>query len=220
MTTSENNDMMTEIMINTIHNDGENGYLEVVKYLVSQGADIRADDDFAVRWASENGYLEVVKYLVSQGADIRAVYDFAVRLACENGYLEVVKYLVSQGADIRAVYNYAVRYASENGNLEVVKYLVSHGADIRAYDDEAVRLASIIGHLEVVKYLVSQGADIHKIYTKHKKIIYAEKIQTFYRNQRDRKKILRIWKEIVPLYYHPEAKGGYFAKKEIASCVY
>ena len=45
-----------------------NGHLDVVKYLVSQGADIRADNDEAVRWASFNGHLEVVKYLVSQGA--------------------------------------------------------------------------------------------------------------------------------------------------------
>ena len=42
----------------------KSGDLEVVKYLVSQGADI----NWAVRYASENGHLEVVKYLVSQGA--------------------------------------------------------------------------------------------------------------------------------------------------------
>ena len=31
----------------------ENGHLETVKYLVSQGADVRANDDYAVRLASE-----------------------------------------------------------------------------------------------------------------------------------------------------------------------
>jgi ankyrin repeat protein len=48
----------------------ENGHLDVVKYLVSQGADITADDNYAVRWASFYGHLEVVKYLVSQGAKL------------------------------------------------------------------------------------------------------------------------------------------------------
>jgi hypothetical protein len=41
-----------------------------VKYLVSQGCDIAADDNYAVKWASGCGHLEVVKYLVSQGAKL------------------------------------------------------------------------------------------------------------------------------------------------------
>ena len=43
----------------------EEGNLETVKYLVSLGADVRADNDYAVRSASRNGHLETVKYLVS-----------------------------------------------------------------------------------------------------------------------------------------------------------
>jgi hypothetical protein len=35
---------------------------------VLQGANFTADNNYAVREASENGYFEVVKYLVSQGA--------------------------------------------------------------------------------------------------------------------------------------------------------
>ena len=77
----------------------DGGHLEIVKYLVSLGADIRAAGDYAVRWASENGHLETVKYLVSVGADIRAENDLAVRWASENGHLEIVKYLVSVGED-------------------------------------------------------------------------------------------------------------------------
>jgi len=46
-----------------------------------------------------------------------------------------------------------------------------------------------------------------------KQIIFGGKIRDFYVRQRDRKKILNMWREIVPLYYHPEAKGGYFLKK-------
>ena len=40
----------------------------LVKYLVSLGADIRAQDDLAVRYASWSGNLELVKYLLSLGA--------------------------------------------------------------------------------------------------------------------------------------------------------
>ena len=96
--------------------------------------------------------LNVVKYLVSCGADITAQNNEAVCMASENGHLGVVKYLVSLGADITAQENYAVRWASKHGNLDVVKYLVSLGADIRAKDNGALLWASEYGHLDVVKY--------------------------------------------------------------------
>jgi hypothetical protein len=42
-----------------------------VKYLVSLGADITADNNYAALWACRENHVEVVKYLVSQGtADV------------------------------------------------------------------------------------------------------------------------------------------------------
>ena len=133
----------------------QKGHLEVVKYLVSKGADIHADNDFALRFAGYNGYLEVVKYLVFKGANIHANNNAALRIASEAGHLEVVKYLTENGANIRADDDYALKWASRNGHLEVVKYLVEKGADIHANNDKALRVASKYGHLEVVKYLKS-----------------------------------------------------------------
>ena len=52
----------------------------------------------------------MVKYLVSQGADIRSENDEAVQLASSNGHLEMVKYLVSLGADIRSLTPYQQKY--------------------------------------------------------------------------------------------------------------
>ena len=75
-----------------------NGHLEMVKYLVENGADFRADDDYVVRWASRFGHLKVVKYLVEKGANFRADDNYAIRWASRNGHLEVVKYLVEMGA--------------------------------------------------------------------------------------------------------------------------
>jgi len=43
----------------------ERGHLEVVKYLIENGANIHAADDYALRWAAYNGHLEIVKYLQS-----------------------------------------------------------------------------------------------------------------------------------------------------------
>jgi ankyrin repeat protein len=57
----------------------KSGDLEGVKYFVSQGADVRADNNYAVRKASENGHLEVVKYLVSQGAPTTDISEKALQ---------------------------------------------------------------------------------------------------------------------------------------------
>ncbi len=132
------------------------------------------------------------------------------------GDLEVVKYQVSMGADVRACDDYAVGCASQNGHLEVVKYLVALGANVRADDNYAVRYASQNGHLEVVKYLVSLGADISKMSYSHKCLIFGDKIYKFYLNQKRRKRLNNMLKTLIPMYYAPEMKGGFFAKKSIS----
>ena len=139
------------------------GSLKGVSMMVSKGANILARNDVALRWASKNGHLEIVKYLVEQGADIHTQIDVndALIKAILNGHLEVVRYLIEHGADIHAQNDSALRWASHNGHLEVVKHLVEHGADVHAEDDHALRLASEHGHLDIVKYLTEHGADVH-----------------------------------------------------------
>ena len=74
---------------------------------MSLGADVTANDNYAVRWASHNGHLDTVQYLVSQGADIAAYKTMQCAgldatmlliLWTYNGHLDIVQYLVSQGA--------------------------------------------------------------------------------------------------------------------------
>ena len=45
------------------------------EYPVKQGANIHAGDDYALRWATRESYLEIVKYLTKQGADIHLYND-------------------------------------------------------------------------------------------------------------------------------------------------
>ena len=99
--------------------------VSVIKDLVEQGANVHANDDCALRWATENGHLEVVKYLVEQGADVHADDDCALRWAASSGHLKVVEYLVEQGADIHAEDDEALRWAANNGHFGVVEFLKS-----------------------------------------------------------------------------------------------
>ena len=129
--------------------------LTVIKELIDEGANIHADDDYALRLASYDGHLDIVEFLVEKGANIHACDDYALQLASKYGHLDIVKFLVDRGADVHADDDYAVRGASGNGHLDIVKFLVEKGANIHACDDYALWLASENGHLAVVKYLKS-----------------------------------------------------------------
>jgi len=62
----------------------------------TKSVNIHANDNVALRWASSNDHLEVVQYLVEQGANIHAYNDDSLRRASANGHLEVVQYLKEQ----------------------------------------------------------------------------------------------------------------------------
>ncbi len=148
-----------------LHAVDEGGNLEVVKYLVEQGADVNAKDEdgwTVLHAVDEGGNLEVVKYLVEQGADVNAKGEWgrtALHAVAEGGNLEVLKYLVEQGADVNAKGEWgrtALYSAARRGNLEVVKYLVEQGADVNAKtkDGETVlQTAEKNEYVEIVKVI-------------------------------------------------------------------
>jgi ankyrin repeat protein len=64
-------------------NASSNGYLDIVQYLISKGANIEAKDNWifslnhiygytSLISASREGHLDIVEYLISKGANIEA----------------------------------------------------------------------------------------------------------------------------------------------------
>lgn len=86
-----------------LHNAVMTGTLPVVKFLVSQGADINAKGNNTgmtpLHPAAAGGHLSVVKFLVSQGADVtaRTNYGNTARDFASLGHTEVAEYLESVG---------------------------------------------------------------------------------------------------------------------------
>ena len=127
--------------------------------------------------AEHNPNIEVVKYLVSRGADVNAkthtLEHTLLHFAVQNPNLEIVRYFVSQGADVNAknTAGYAPIHevARHNPNVEVLKYLVSQGANVNTRNDGGatpLHLAAEghprnVDNVEAVRYLVSQGADVN-----------------------------------------------------------
>ena len=128
---------------------------ETFKWLISCGADIHADDDYALICASESGHGEVVRLLLESGANVHARNDHALCQATANGHEEVVRLLLESGANVHACDDLALHWATLYKNLNVVKLLIEYGTDIHAGDDWALRCASENGYVEVVEYLKS-----------------------------------------------------------------
>jgi len=101
------------------------GKIEIVKYLIEQGADVRGNDDYDLIWVIERGHLDVVKYFVEQGADIHVHGEAPLKVAVYNGHLDIVKYLVEQGADVPKISSWLSTLARRSARKEILDYLES-----------------------------------------------------------------------------------------------
>ena len=138
---------------------------------VSDAAD--QDGMTALHFAAQNGNTDVVRFLLENGADIKAqdikLERAAIHFAAENGSLECVKFLTEHGADLldRDIYGAtALHYAAENNHLDVIKYLVSKKLDYTAKDARgwtAMHYAACGGSLDVIKYLLAKGLNINEL---------------------------------------------------------
>ena len=130
-----------------------NGSVEMVKYLLDNGVNIKSVIDEALKISSANGYLELTEYLTERGANINSI----LRYSAENGHLDIVKYAVTHGANIHIYGDLPLLLASKNGHLNVIKYLVRHGANIHVYNNLALTYASNNGHQDIVNYLTKKS---------------------------------------------------------------
>jgi ankyrin repeat protein len=85
--------MSKEIMNNDLIEACYYGQTEEVKRLLSEGAEVHYDNDYAFRRASMYNHLEVVKLLLENGADIKANDYEGLKMAEIFGHLDVVEYL-------------------------------------------------------------------------------------------------------------------------------
>ena len=87
--------------------------------------------------AAANGQLEMVQWLIANGADSDALASDGTSplvVACNEGYVDVARVLLQHGADIERADQVGcsvLLYAVGSGHLGAVQLLASHGADLR-----------------------------------------------------------------------------------------
>jgi hypothetical protein len=112
------------------------GKLEIVKYLVDEGADLNRNGGIlggaAIKDAASEGQIEIVKYLLARGAklDVSSMKKNPLFGAIYGGHIEVVKLLIASGIDANVKYHSrhrndwdAVAFAKERGQLEIAALL-------------------------------------------------------------------------------------------------
>lgn len=139
------------------------GHLDLVKYLISKGANIRSyvpglrNNERPLLAAIRHGHLDVAKYLVSVGSNIRDEDGFVLIEAIDFSRPEIAKYLVENGANVTALNDQPLMAAVQKGSLDLVKYLIEHGADINAREGAGLVFAVDRRDLEMTKFFIENG---------------------------------------------------------------
>jgi ankyrin repeat protein len=141
------------------------GRLNLVKYLLDNGADIDGKDsqgDTALHIASKDGNLDMVKLLCSYEADSDArnpVWETPICYAARNGHKEILKLLLDYGSDPNEP---IIHIVTQNGDNDCLKLLIEHGARIEGSNgqDKPLHIAAKTGNVEAMKILLKAGADI------------------------------------------------------------
>ncbi len=151
------------------------GNLEMVKYLVSLGAEVNLPKGFypPLNPAVINGHTEIVEFLIEKGANVNQKSDWSALIeAVRNNHLEIAKILIDAGADVNAraydgwtVLMTAAGYdKSYDGKvrIEIVKLLIENGADVKGKDDDEELTVLMIARSgerhEIVRLLEENGA--------------------------------------------------------------
>ena len=145
------------------------GYLSIVEYLISKGADIEAKNKYErtpIHVACLNGNLPIIEYFVSKGIGIDIKNEYGqtpIHFACRFGHLNIVQYLIEKqhvDKDVKDDNDWTLlHYACRNDQLDVVEYLILQGADLNATDKNnqtPLHFACIKGHLNIVQYLIEK----------------------------------------------------------------
>lgn len=162
----------------------QQGYLEIVKLLVANGADIEYSfkGGFTPLYvAAQKGHIDVVQCLHEKGANINhKCHEGSTPLyvAMQEGQLKIVDYLLTSGAIHERSHRmgFTPLYAgSRNGHTACVARLLHINPDLDGADYEggtALYVAAQNGHHKVCELLLKAGANAECKYLSGYKPIY------------------------------------------------
>jgi ankyrin repeat protein len=179
-----------------------NNYFDIVKYLVTKGADVNGVDGSGNRplnTAVMGGRWRIIKYLVTKGADVngtdgRGGTPLHAAIAWDQmprDHLAIVKYLVSQGANVRDQSRYGEVLLHFTTDPQVAQYLINQGVSVNAKSSShgfTPLQKCVVGWLksarsstetknivQVIQVLIKNGADVNVKDKAGKTLLYRAK---------------------------------------------
>lgn len=162
------------------------GNIDTINLILTLGADVHANDDYAIFIASSQGNLEIVKLLVENGANIYSRKHRCIIVeARDNGHdevvtfllsknkfatkwlvdktkqrdIKVIKYLLAHGVDPHWNNSWALQHACGENDIEIMTIFLEHGIDVNFIDDYLLRTACMREYVEMLELLLSYGAN-------------------------------------------------------------
>ena len=165
----------------SLHSAVENGKLNAVKELLSQGLSVNSVDVLnrtLLHIACHKGYNDIVQILLDRHAKLES-QDFngetPIHLAAATGHLAVMKLLLKTSQFEKEPYLINARnsdgetplhLAAVNGHDKMIKYIVDHGAIVNSLTlahDSPLNLAAAAGKPTAVKELLKYIVDINSV---------------------------------------------------------
>ena len=155
------------LFLTALHYAAKNKQLDMISFLVQQGADInelRFNGYTALSEAAKNQQVSVVRALLECGAKKEGC-SLMFKGVSENN-MDLVRALLEYDVPVNECESGAmpVEFAVLRGNAELVRLLLEHGAPPDGNEGVLwpLYLATRDGHVEIVRQLLIYGADISK----------------------------------------------------------
>lgn len=156
-----------------LHYAAKGGHLEVVTYLLQQGAKVDAldaDKETALHHALGWGNSTVALFLLEEAADVNRKTDFmertALHIAIDEGLMDCAEIILKQASDINARdtnEDTPLHLAALNGFDRLVEALIRRGAKVNIRDRNGrtpIHEAADRGSLKICQNLLAAGADL------------------------------------------------------------
>ncbi|MDA0052683.1 ankyrin repeat domain-containing protein [Brachyspira hyodysenteriae] len=140
----------------------ENGYIEMAKFLIDEGANLNSADDYMLY--AYNNY-DITKLLVDNDVfnlNTNTTREEAIKLVKDGKYYEIKKLLLSEDSNNIDGYDELMNAISK-GDMKALEKLVKDDTDLNKQYDKITPLGLAVARndKEMVKFLVEKGADIN-----------------------------------------------------------
>jgi hypothetical protein len=140
------------------------GHSEVVKLLLSKGADINGRKGAALKGAVKQGRQDMISLLLTHGANVKPQYIESVEVTAKAGRRDLVEVLLKRGVNINAEDGKLIDMAFDlKWDEEIVLFLLQRCTYIEQRGTEYLDEAAALGYAAVAVYLLGHGVEVNKV---------------------------------------------------------